>query len=314
MKILKSIILAITFGFTALVRYKESHAMPLPIEYNYHEIHHGHIMHELLNNRAVILTGDHGQRITIGNERIAKRCRSQAIPPYRLHLHHILFKAMRNTFSGIPYLCMQTPRTHHRLYHDDRQNTDINYSNFSNMISYLNRLRASIVHISNSKNDQYSGICINAVFLITEAQQHWIEQRYSWLYNVHNGRVLLLAQRLLAKDCFPNQIIANKHICQQTKNYIISELNLSHYAFSRISPTSPARHLKKALKGRFQMLSTYTTAEDNIPNINSPNSISSEQANSLANTRYGDSERFYNPISHMNDVSGESSDASSLND
>ena len=182
------------------------------------------------------------------------------------------------------------------------------------MLSYLSRLTSSIVNISNSKNDHYSGICTCAVNLAAEAQRYWIEQRYNWLYNVENGRVLLLAQRLLAKDCFPNQIIANKHICQQIRNYIISEMRLSHYAFRKISPASPAKHLKKALKGRFQMLSTYTTVEDNIPNISSLNTISSEQANSWANTRYGDSERFYSPISHMNDVSGELSDASSLND
>nr|YP_009488792.1 hypothetical protein Grafi_p224 [Grateloupia filicina]AWD77306.1 hypothetical protein Grafi_p224 [Grateloupia filicina] len=286
---------------------KKCCAMPAPIQYNYADVDFtGHLRNHLLSNRAIILRGSNHKKITIGNEKVAKKYRSSGISHVSLHLHHILFKGMRNTFPGIPFLCMQTPKQHHRKYHNDAARTNINFHNFNNMLDYFGDLQTSILNTSNSmqteaNHGQYSNICVKAAELAISCQKHWISYRYSWLYNIQNGKHLILAQRLIAKDCFPNNILANKSICQQKINYIKEEIALSKFAVSKINDNDPASHLKQLLKARIKALNVYT---------NSSITLTSDTAYNMANNRYGDSERFYDP--KKNTSNEDLSDASIL--
>lgn len=309
MKKIKKILLIITSSLTILIPYRRSEAMPQPLEYNYRDVDIviNEVKHELLNNRAIILRGSRQQQITIGNEKVARKYR---IPSGgQLHLHHLLFKGIRNTFPAIPFLCMQTPRDHHMLYHNDRSITDTDFSRFTNMVNYLRNLGSSITSISQGNPSIYSNLCTRAARLVVDCQLYWIGERYSWLHSTENGKYLLLAQRLIAKNCFPNQILANKNICESQQNYISNQLALSNFVLEKISLGEPVEHLADLLQARIYGLRTYVT---------NFNPLTRSQALNMANNLYGDSEKFHNPISHHRDLAGEfdreSSVASSLAD
>ena len=95
-------------SFIVIVPCRRSDAMPRPrltsAEYNYHDISSGlrfeHARNDILNNRAVILHGGRNQRVTIGNEKVAKKYRSRGIGRVHLQLHHILFKGIRTSLPA----------------------------------------------------------------------------------------------------------------------------------------------------------------------------------------------------------------------
>lgn len=320
MKIIKKVVLAILYSFIVIVPCKSSYAMPgsrlRAVEYDYHDLSSAHCFrqayNDLLNNRAVILFGSCRQRITIGNEKVAKKYASRGLSSTHLQLHHLFFRGIRTSFPAMPYLCMQATREHHELYHADRARTDIDFSTFTNMRDYLYDLRSSILLVSRRDGRNiYSNICIEASKIAADCQLYWIGQRFSWLHSVENGKYLLLAQRLLAKNCFPNQILSNISVCQSRSSDLSNQLALSHFVLDRIPSGSnqPGNHLAGLLQARIHALSTY---------VSQINPLTQSQALDMANYLYGDSERFRNPISHQTDLAGEFdgelSDAPSLND
>lgn len=270
-------------------------------EYPYDHYNHEHAAQQLKNNEAIILTRGN-YKITVGNFRIADKKRqrshnsSHAHPGLRLHLHHVLFKAIRTTFPAMPFLCFQTPQEHHTEYHNDTPSTNIRYDRFRGMSEYLNELRGSIVRTSLNFRNPYSDLCNEAANIATHVQKFWIGERYSWLYTFNSNKYLLLAQRLTAFNTFPNRIIANKAVCESQIDYIKKELALTYFTMSKISSNESGSHLKVMLEARIKLLNIHTTEY---------NTMSQNEALSRANQRHSHSELFYNPISQMANLSGE---------
>ena len=270
-------------------------------QYEYDHYNHQHAIQQLKTNQAIILTNGN-YKVTIGNFKISDKKRqrhplgSHAPSGLRLHLHHVLFKAIRTTFPAMPFLCFQTPQQHHTEYHNDTPSTNIRYDRFRGMSEYLNELKGSILRTSLNFPNPYSSLCNEAASIAIYMQKSWIAERYSWLYAFESNKYLLLAQRLTVFNTFPNRIIANKAVCESQMDYIKKELALTHFTMSKISSNESGGHLKVMLEARINLLNIYTAEY---------NPMSQNEALSRANQRHNHSEHFYNPISQMANLSGE---------
>lgn len=269
-------------------------------------------MRSHIQNHHIVLLQHADKKNFLGNYTVTQKFirkskrqkRQESLVP--LHLHHVMFKALRTTLPSIPYTSFQTPKQHHQEYHNDSTSLYIKYNHFVDMKDYLNRLKASIVRVSQNFNDDYSALCSYGGCIAVDAQGYFIGKAYSWLYLRNSSRYLLLAQRLISKDAFPNNTIANKSICESQKPYIVKELSLSRFLANQLASINRAQHILGALRARIQQLNIYT---------NEYNLLTENEAMSIANRRYGDAERFYNSLKRLGlpDIDDTVSEASSLN-
>ena len=257
-------------------------------------------------------------RILIGNEQVAKKTikvqnsrnastSSSSRNIQKLHLHHVIFKDMRESLPGINYVCFQTPTEHHRQYHRHLKELRIKYNNFTTINSYLNQIRDHTVKASMKEKDNYSDICRFGANIAMYAQQQYIQITYSWLNMINSSRYLMIAHRLIAPTTFPNNILANKTLCERKHRQIEQERNLSHFIARTIernnSLNAEARHLRKILEAKIGVMNLYTERDTR--------NITEQEAIDIANNNHSRCEQLYKPKLKINDSDSETSSIAS---